>query len=120
MHKNNYTPWYIKIYMYVVQMHIKSEVKASKLEYIRVLQVLVHCFAHMVSTVVAYNICVFEAKHLLSTNTQARVCYNRVGLPVNKKHAIGMRSCHNAFYLITQTCLCHLQRLLKAVKVMFR
>ena len=28
MHKNNYTPWHIKIYMYVVQMHIKSDVKS--------------------------------------------------------------------------------------------
>ena len=37
---------------------------------------------HMVSTAVGYNICVFEAKHLLSTNTPTRVCYNRVGLPL--------------------------------------
>ena len=28
MHKNNYTRWPTKIYMYVVQMHIKSEVKS--------------------------------------------------------------------------------------------
>ena len=82
MHKNNYTPWHIKIYMYVVQTRINNEVKASKLEYIRVLHVLVHCFAHMVSTAVAYTICVFEAKHLLSTNTLTRVCYSRVGIPV--------------------------------------
>ena len=27
-HKDNYTPWHIKIYVYVVQMHIKSEVKS--------------------------------------------------------------------------------------------
>ena len=66
---------------YVIQMHIKKS-KASKLEYIRVLHVLVHCFAHMVYNAVAYNICIFEAKHLLSTNTPTRVCYSRVGLPV--------------------------------------
>ena len=72
----------MKIYMYVVQMHIKSEVKSFEVEYIRVLHVLVHCFAHMVSTAVAYNICVFEAKHILSTNIPTRVCYSRVGLPV--------------------------------------
>ena len=45
MHKNKKTPWHIKIYMYVVKMHIKSEVKSF-----RVLHVLVHCFAQMVST----------------------------------------------------------------------
>ena len=63
-----------------------SKVKstASKLEYIRVLHVLMYCFAHMVSTAVAYtsNICVFEAKHLLSTNIPTRFCYSRVVLPV--------------------------------------
>ena len=80
MYKNNYTPWHIEIYMYVVQMHIKSEVKSFE---VRVYQVL-HCFAHMVSIAVAYNICVFEANHLLSTNTPTRVCYSRVGLPVYK------------------------------------
>ena len=37
---------------------------------------------HMVSTAVGNNICVFEAKHHLSTNTPTRVCYNRLGLPV--------------------------------------
>ena len=33
-------------------------------------------------------------------------------------HAIGMGSCHNAFYLITLTCLCHLQRLLKGTETL--
>ena len=69
--------------MYVVQMHIKSEVKSFEVRVYQDLHVLVHCFAHMVSTAVAYNIlCAFEAKHLLSTNTPTRVCYSRVGLPV--------------------------------------
>ena len=83
MHINNYTPWHIIIYMYVCSTdacHVKF--KASKLEYIRVSHVLVHCFAHLVSTAIAYDICVFETKHLFSTDTPTRVCYSRVGVSV--------------------------------------
>ena len=63
MYKNNYKPWTIKIYMYIVQMHIKSEVKSFE---DRVCQGFTHfsaLFRPYGFTAVAYNLCVFEAKH---------------------------------------------------------
>ena len=60
-HKKN-----ICIYIYIVQMHIQSEVKNFEVKSIPgFLHVGVHCFARMVSTAVAYNICVFEGVNLV-------------------------------------------------------
>ena len=57
------------MYMYIVQMHIKSEVKSFEVRVCHGFTRFSASFAHMVSiNAVAYNLCVFEAKHFFFIN----------------------------------------------------